>query len=209
MPKLKQSPEVTGALAYLDEHLPDFQQTLAELTSIPSVSAEGFPPEEVERSAESVAHAMRRCGLSGVEILKLPGVHPYAYGEWLKAPGAPTVLLYAHHDVMPPGRPEKWLSPPWELSQRKGRLYGRGSVDDKAGIVTHLAAIESFLETAGKLPVNVKFIVEGEEETGSENLGKLLEKYREKFGADFLVLNDTGNLDSGVPSLISVRPSAS
>jgi acetylornithine deacetylase/succinyl-diaminopimelate desuccinylase-like protein len=197
----KEPGEVTRALDYLDAHLDDFKATLAGLARIPSVSAEDFPREEVQRSAEAVAEAMRKAGLEGVEILELPDVHPYAYGEWLGTPGKPTVLLYAHHDVMPMGREDKWVSPPWEPTERDGRLYGRGTADDKAGIVTHLAAIESYLGTAGKLPLNVKVIIEGEEETGSENLGTLLEKYKEKFQADYVVLTDTGNLDAGIPSL--------
>jgi acetylornithine deacetylase/succinyl-diaminopimelate desuccinylase-like protein len=197
----KESGEVKRALEYLDTHLDDFKATLVGLARIPSVSAEEFPREEVARSAEAVAEAMRKTGLESVEILELPGVHPYAYGEWLGAPGKPTVLLYAHHDVMPLGREDKWVSPPWEPTERDGRLYGRGTADDKAGVVTHLAAIESYLRTAGKLPLNVKVIIEGEEETGSENLGALLGQYKEKFQADCIVLTDTGNLDSGIPSL--------
>jgi acetylornithine deacetylase/succinyl-diaminopimelate desuccinylase-like protein len=195
------SNQVAPALEYLDDHLAEFQTSLIELARIPSVSAEGFPPEEVSRSADAVAQAMKQTGLSGVEILSLPGVHPYVYGEWTEAPDKPTVLLYAHHDVQPMGRLEKWNSPPWEPTEKDGRLYGRGTADDKAGVVTHLAAIESYLRTAGGLPTNVKFIVEGEEETGSENLGKLLEKHQDKFKADFIVLTDTANLDSGLPSL--------
>ena len=199
MPKAKS--HVMNALGYLDEHIADFQRTLVELSRIPSVSFDGFPPEEVERSAEAVAEAMKRTGLSGVEILKLPGVHPYVYGEWMEAPGKPTVLLYAHHDVQPSGRDEKWQSPPYEPTEREGRLYGRGTADDKAGIVTHLAAIESYLKTEGKLPINVKFLIEGEEEIGSENLGGLLKAHRDKLMADTIVLTDTANLDAGIPSL--------
>ena len=120
MPKGKVPENVKKALEYLDNHLSDFQDSLAEMVRIPSVSADGFPPEEVERSAESVAEAMKRTGLDGVEILKLPDVHPYAYCEWMGAPGRPTVLLYAHHDVQPAGRDEKWHSPPWEASERNG-----------------------------------------------------------------------------------------
>lgn len=195
------SSQVQKALEYLDAHLGDFQETLVELARIPSVSAEGFPPEEVDRSAEAVAEAMRKAGLTAVEILRIPNVHPYIYSEWMEAPERPTVLLYAHHDVQPPGRDEKWSTPAWEPTERNGRLYGRGTADDKAGIMTHLAAIESYIKTGGRLPVNVKLLIEGEEEIGSENLATLLEAYRDKLQADYIVLTDTANLDAGIPSL--------
>jgi acetylornithine deacetylase/succinyl-diaminopimelate desuccinylase-like protein len=143
---------------------------------------------------------MRRAGLGRVEVLRLPGVHPYVYGEWLGAPGAPTAVIYAHHDVQPPGRPSHWKSPAFEPEVRDGRLYGRGVVDDKAGAAIHLAAIDAYLKTGG-LPINVKVILDGEEEIGSENLGSLLEAHRSRFDADVIILTDTANLATGVPSI--------
>src|SRR5262245_62001302 len=188
--------------AYVDDHFQAFLDTLSGLARIPSISAMPENAADVRRSAEAVRAAMAACGLENTEVLELPGAHPYVYGEHLHAPGKPTLLLYAHHDVQPPGRPEHWKSPMFEPTMRAdGRLYGRGVVDDKAGIVTHLAAIEAWLRTGGKLPVNVKLIVEGEEEIGSEHLGAFLQKHKEKLRADIIVLTDTGNLDSGIPSL--------
>jgi acetylornithine deacetylase/succinyl-diaminopimelate desuccinylase-like protein len=192
---------VKAALQYLDQHLDDFKRTLGELVRIPSVSANGFPPDAVKRSAEAIADVLRRVGLENVRVLEVPGVHPYVYGDWLHRPGAPTLLLYGHHDVQPPGRPEKWQTPAFEPVERKGRLYGRGSADDKGGIMAHVAAVEAYLQSGTSLPCNVKFLVEGEEEIGSENLGKFLERYRELMSADFIVLSDTANFDTGVPAL--------
>ena len=192
---------VKAALDHLEKSFGDFQKTLVELSRIPSVSAQGFPPAEVRRSADATAEAMRRVGIENVEVLEIPGVHAYVYGDWLHRPGAPTILLYGHHDVQPPGRPEKWLSPAFEPTERNGRLYGRGTADDKAGVMAHVAAVASYLKSSGGVPCNVKFVIEGEEEIGSENLGKFLAKYKSKLSADFIVLSDTANFDTGVPAL--------
>src|SRR5712691_8609492 len=192
---------VKAALDHLEGHFGDFQNTLVELSRIPSVSAEGFPPSEVRRSADAVADAMRRTGIENVEVLEIPGVHPYVYGDWQHRPGAPTILLYGHHDVQPPGRPEKWRSPAFEPTERDGCLYGRGTADDKAGVMAHVAAVASYLKSSGGVPCNVKFIIEGEEEIGSENLGKFLAKYKGMMAADFIVLSDTAHFDTGIPAL--------
>jgi len=149
---------VASARGYLERRVADFKGTLAEMARIPSVSAKGFPAEEVRRSAEATAEALRRARVDNVQILEIPGVHPYVYGDWLRRPGAPTLLLYGHHDVQPPGRPEKWLSPAFEPTERGGRLYGRGTADDKGGVMAHVAAVASYLESSGTLPCNVKFI---------------------------------------------------
>jgi acetylornithine deacetylase/succinyl-diaminopimelate desuccinylase-like protein len=194
-------PDVKAALSHLDSHLPEFQAQLVELSRIPGVSAEPAPDPHLRRSAEATAEVMRSAGIENVRVLELPGIHPYVYGDWLHRPGAPTVLLYGHHDVQPEGRHEKWISPPYEPTVRDGRLYGRGTADDKAGVMTHVAAVASYLKSSGELPVNVRFVIEGEEETGSENLGKFLQTYRDTLAADFIVLSDTANFDTGVPAL--------
>lgn len=193
--------DLKTALKYADQHFEDFKDTLIALSRIPSISAEGFPPAEVRRSAEAMGDALRLAGVEKVQILEIPDVHPYVYGEWMHRAGAPTILLYGHHDVQPPGRPEKWLSPAFAPTERGGRLFGRGTADDKGGCMAHIAAVTAYLKGTGGLPCNVKFLIEGEEEIGSENLGKFLEKYRHMMAADFIVLSDTANFDTGVPAL--------
>jgi acetylornithine deacetylase/succinyl-diaminopimelate desuccinylase-like protein len=176
---------------------------LCELARIPGISAEGFDPAEVERSARGVAELCGEAGLERVEILRVPGAHPAVVAEWTRAgAGAPSALFYAHHDVQPPGRIERWRTPPFEPTRGAGgRLYGRGIVDDKAGVVLQLAALRAWLEARGELPLNVKLLVEGEEEIGSVHLAAFLRAHRERLRADVLVLSDTANLATGVPSL--------
>jgi acetylornithine deacetylase/succinyl-diaminopimelate desuccinylase-like protein len=189
------------ALRYCDEHRDRFVGELSKLVRIPSVSFPGFPKDEVVRSAKAVAKTLEKSGLENVRLLRMGDAHPYVYGDWLHAPGKPTLLLYAHHDVQPPGREELWKSPPFVPTKRGGRLWGRGSADDKAGVLVHAASIEAWLKTAGKLPVNVKVIVEGEEEIGSEHLEAFLKKHHKKLASDVIVLTDTANYDTGVPSV--------
>ena len=182
-------------------------EELVTLARIPSVSAVGYPAEEVVRSAEAVAHLLTNSGFEGVEILVEPGAHPYVVGEWLGAgQEAPTLLLYAHHDVQPPGREAHWRSPAFEPTRRAGegeagRLYGRGVVDDKAGVVVFAGALRAWLENGTPPPVNLKIVVEGEEEIGSGHLAGFLRAHHERLQADVLVLSDTANFATGLPSI--------
>lgn len=196
-----ESKNLDAVLTHLDANWQKYLDQLAELVRIPGVSSEAAPNAHLARSAEAVRDVLAGLGFESCEVIEWPGGHPYAYGEWLHAEGAPTVLLYGHHDVQPPGRPEKWISPAYEAEERDGRLYGRGAVDDKAGIMMHVAACASYLEAGGALPVNVKFIIEGEEEIGSPSLEAFLEQNREKLAADVIVLTDTANLEAGLPSI--------
>lgn len=191
---------VEDALAHAESNMASTIEALKELSRIGGVSAEPPPNEDLKKSAEAVKAWMERVGLERAEILEIDGVHPYVYAEWLHAEGAPTVLLYAHHDVQPVGRLDHWKSPPFEPEERDGRLYGRGVVDDKAGAAIHFAALEAYLENGG-LPINVKVVIDGEEEIGSENLQRFLEVYRDRIDADVIVLTDTANLAAGLPSI--------
>jgi acetylornithine deacetylase/succinyl-diaminopimelate desuccinylase-like protein len=167
------------------------------------VSAAGFDPAEVERSAEAVAMLLADAGFEAVTLLRTGGAHPYVVGEWLGAgPDAATALLYAHHDVQPPGRPDRWVSPPFEPTRREdGRIYGRGIVDDKAGVLVFASALRAWLAADAGPPINLKVLVEGEEEIGSGHLAEFLRAHRERLDCDVMVLSDTANLEAGLPSI--------
>lgn len=190
-----------AAAHFAENNFSQYLEKLKTLVRIPSISFNGFPPEEVKRSAEATAALLKEEGLENVELLQIEDSHPYVYADWLHAPGKPTLLLYAHHDVQPVGREEVWKSPPFEPTQRDGRLFARGAADDKAGIIVHVAAIASYLKAEKKLPLNVKLMIEGEEEIGSGHLEAFLKKYRQKFQADVIVITDTANFDVGVPTI--------
>ncbi len=195
--------EVKAALESLEQGFEAALEDLCALARVRGVSAAGFDPAHVERSAALVAEQARAVGLERVEVLSIEGSHPYVLAEWLHAgPDAPTALVYAHHDVQPPGRDSYWESPAFEPTLRPdGRLYGRGVVDDKAGVALHLAALRAWLQSADRIPVNIKLLVEGEEEIGSPNLEAFLRAHRERLQADVIVLSDTANLATGIPSL--------
>jgi cysteinylglycine-S-conjugate dipeptidase len=175
---------------------------LAKIVAVPSISTDGEHQKEIDQSAEVTCEQMRAAGLNDVQILKTGNSNPYSYGEWLGAPGKPTVFLYAHHDVQPViGFEDKWHSPPFTLTERDGRLYGRGAADDKGAIVTQLGAIAAHLKTTGSLPVNVKMLVEGEEEIGSSNLHSFFVENKARLMSDVIVVCDTGNAEVGLPCI--------
>jgi acetylornithine deacetylase/succinyl-diaminopimelate desuccinylase-like protein len=196
-------PAPQAVLDSIDAHFDASCDELVALSRIPGVSAEGFDPAELVRSADAVAALLADVGLDGVEVVRLADAHPYVLAEKRSSnANAPTALVYAHHDVQPPGRLDRWLTPAFEPTVREdGRLYGRGVVDDKAGILLHAAALRAWLAAGEPLPIHVKVIVEGEEEIGSGHLAEFLREHHERLAADVLVLSDTQNLDTGIPSL--------
>jgi acetylornithine deacetylase/succinyl-diaminopimelate desuccinylase-like protein len=171
---------------------------LERLVRIPSVAFEGFDPGPVRESAEATAEILREAGLAEVRLIEMPGGHPAVFGELPAPAGAPTVLLYAHHDVQPAGPEELWSTPPFEPVERDGRLYGRGAADDKSGIAIHAAALRAF---GGRPPVGVKVLVEGEEEATTDNLPRLIRENRDRFAADAVIVADSGNRRTGEPTL--------
>src|SRR5215831_6305619 len=164
--------------------MPGVIDDLVTLARIPGIAFDGFDFAEVDRSAEAVAELLRGAGLPDVKIVRAGG-QPAVIGRKPAPPGAPTVLLYAHHDVQPIGDRTAWLSEPFEPTERDGRLYGRGAADDKAGVMAHIAALRAFGDA---LPVGIVIFVEGEEEFGSESLEALLRQYRDELAADVIVI---------------------
>jgi acetylornithine deacetylase/succinyl-diaminopimelate desuccinylase-like protein len=193
-------PSLSGWLR--DNHA-NLVRDLADLVAVRSISTDGQHQKEIGDSAALTAEHMKRAGLNNIAVLKTGKSNPYVYGEWLGAPGKPTVFLYAHHDVQPVNDvgDVKWASDPWKLTPRDGRLFARGSADDKGAITAELAAIMAYLKTRGKLPVNVKMVVEGEEEVGSVNLMSFFTEHRDRIKSDVIVVCDSENVDTGLPSI--------
>ena len=177
---------------YLDE--------LKAFLAIPSISALPQHAGDVQRCAEWCADEMRRIGLENVRLIATPG-NPVVYGDWLQASGAPTILFYGHYDVQPVDPLDLWQSPPFEATIRDGEIYARGSADDKGQVFMHFKAIEAHLKQAGALPVNIKIILEGEEEVGSANLDNFIRDHRGELGADVVVISDSPMFARGVPSI--------
>lgn len=196
---------IDPALAdYCEGHRETYLDELKRWIAIPSVSADPAHREDVRRCCARLVERMREIGLDA-KVLETNG-NPIAYGEWMQAAGKPVVLIYGHYDVQPVDPIELWTSPPFEGTVRDGHLFGRGAVDDKGQVLMHLAAIEAHMRTRGRLPVNIKVVVEGEEEIGSPNFEAALERYEDLFKADVAVISDTAVFAEDVPSLTtSVR----
>jgi len=179
-----------------EQHLSD----LCEFLRIPSVSAKSEHKPDIERAARWVADHLRSAGFPTVEIIRT-NLHPLVYAESLEAPGKPTVLLYGHYDVQPAEPLELWTSPAFEPQVRGGYLFGRGTADDKGQVHIHLKALECLHEANGRFPINLKVLIEGEEEVGSVSLWEHVQKQKQKLKADALIVSDTAMLSKGVPSI--------
>ncbi len=186
--------------AFVEEHKDRLLEELKQFLRIPSISAQPDHAADVKRAAEFVAASLSSAGLENVEIIPTAG-HPLVYADWLHKPGKPTVLCYGHYDVQPPDPLEEWVSPPFEPTVRSGNLYARGSADDKGQVYSQIKAVEALRAVNGRLPVNLKFLIEGEEETGGESIARYVAENPAKLKADVALVSDTELYAEGIPTL--------
>lgn len=190
------------ALQYLTDNRDQLLTKLNEFLSIPSVSTDSIHKEDVRKAASFLEDYLTEIGFENIQQIETQK-HPIVYAEYMEAgPEAPTVLLYGHYDVQPVDPIELWESDPFKPEIRDGRLYARGSSDDKGQVFMHLAVFEALMKTTGKLPLNVKVCLEGEEEIGSENLYSMLQEKKELFEADFAVISDSGMVAKNQPTIL-------
>jgi acetylornithine deacetylase/succinyl-diaminopimelate desuccinylase-like protein len=191
---------MNNVIDFINTHRDHYVEQLKDYLAIPSVSALPQHKDDVRRCAEWSAEEMRRIGLENVRLVETPG-HPVVYGDWLHAEGAPTILFYGHYDVQPVDPVNLWESPPFEATVRDGEIYARGAADDKGQVFMHFKAIEAHMKQNGRLPMNLRLILEGEEEVGSENLDNFIKEHKDELGADVVVISDSPMFDRGVPSI--------
>ncbi|MFK7776740.1 MAG: dipeptidase [Gimesia sp.] len=184
---------------YLEQHQDRFVSELIDFLKIPSVSADSTLNSETRRAAEFVLQQMKATGIES-RIIETAG-HPIVYGSWKKAEGKPTVLVYGHYDVQPPDPLDQWTTPPFEPDIRDGHIYARGATDDKGQMYTHIKSVEAWMKTHGELPVNLIFVIEGEEEVGSDNLDRFLEENKDLVACDIAVISDTSQYAPGIPAI--------
>src|SRR5499425_861310 len=174
---------MNNILDFINTHRDRYVDELKQYLAIPSISALPQHAADVRRAAEWTAESMTAAGLQSVRLIDTPG-NPVVYGDWLNAPGKPTILFYGHYDVQPVDPVELWTSPPFEATVRDGELYARGAADDKGQVFMHFKAIEAHLSQTRRLPVNIRLIVEGEEEVGSANLDNFVKSHKDELSAD-------------------------
>src|SRR5688572_4987980 len=189
-----------NVIDFINTNRDRYVRELKDYLAIPSVSALPQHQADVRRCAEWTAAEMTRVGLENVRLVETPG-SPVVYGDWLHAEGAPTILFYGHYDVQPVDPLDLWESPPFEATVRDGEIYARGAADDKGQIFMHFKAIEAHLKQNGRLPVNLRLILEGEEEVGSANLDNFIKAHQSELGADVVVISDSPMFDRGIPSI--------
>ncbi len=187
-------------LPYIESNSERYLAELKQFLAIPSVSSQKEHGKDMQKCAEWVAEQMKTVGMESVQILPTGG-HPLVYSEWSHAAGRPTVLFYGHYDVQPVDPLNLWTSPPFEATIRGENLYARGAADDKGQVLIHLKAVEALMKKHGALPVNLKMLIEGEEEIGSDNLDRFVEEHQDLLKADLVVISDSGMYAKGVPSI--------
>jgi acetylornithine deacetylase/succinyl-diaminopimelate desuccinylase-like protein len=185
---------------YINVHRDRYVEELKQYLAIPSISALPEHAADTRRAAEWTADALRNAGMQNVRLMDTPG-NPVVYGDWLGAPGKPTILFYGHYDVQPVDPVNLWTSPPFEATVRDGEIYARGAADDKGQVFMHIKAVEAFMKQAGSLPLNIKFFIEGEEEVGSVHLDQFVRDHKQDLAADVVVISDSPMFDRGVPSI--------
>src|SRR5450755_3773672 len=176
-------PMSSAAVAFARKNHSRFLGELKDLLRIPSISTLPEHNQDCRRAAEVLATELKRIGMENVRIIETQG-HPLVYADWLHAEGKPTVLVYGHYDVQPPDPLDEWLSPPFEPEERNGNLYARGAVDDKGQVIAQVKALESLLAATGRLPLNVRVLLEGEEEVGGEGIARYVAKKPADLKAD-------------------------
>ena len=191
---------MNAIIDFINSNRDRYVDELKTFLAIPSISALPQHTGDVRRCSEWTVEELRRIGLQNVRLIETPG-YPVVYGDWLGAPGAPTILFYGHYDVQPVDPLDLWESPPFEATVREGEIYARGAADDKGQIFMHFKAVEAVIKQMGRLPVNIKFILEGEEEVGSAHLDEFVRDHKAQLAADVVVISDSPMFDRGVPSI--------
>ncbi len=193
------------SIAFARENQQRFLDELKALLRIPSISTDPTHRADVRQAATTLAAELQRIGMENVQLIETAGTsptgHPLVYADWLHAEGAPTVLFYGHYDVQPPEPLDEWITPPFEPTERDGNLYARGAVDDKGQMFMHIKAVESLFAAHGSLPLNVRFLIEGEEEVGGEGIAHYVASHPANLQADFAVVSDTHMFAPGLPTL--------
>jgi acetylornithine deacetylase/succinyl-diaminopimelate desuccinylase-like protein len=185
---------------YINVNRDRYVDELKQYLAIPSISALPQHSADVRRAAEWTAEELKRVGMQNVKLIDTPG-NPVVYGDWLGAEGAPTILFYGHYDVQPVDPVDLWTSPPFEATVRDGEIYARGSADDKGQVFMHIKAVEAHLKQNGRLPINIRFFIEGEEEVGSVHLDEFVRSHKQDLAADVVVISDSPMFDRGIPSI--------
>ncbi|WP_280769460.1 dipeptidase [Salipaludibacillus daqingensis] len=190
-----------AVLKYLEDNRESLLKKMENFLSIPSVSTDSSNKQDVLKAADFVANYLKEIGFHSVEIKETAG-HPLVYAEWLEEKDAQTALFYGHYDVQPADPYELWDSEPFQPEIRNGRIFARGASDDKGQVFMHLAVFEAYMKTEGRLPMNLKVCIEGEEEIGSENLYPFLEDHKDKLTSDFAIISDSGMVEKGQPTML-------